>query len=179
MSAKRRRRIGRKPGQLVVWPDIVHSRIDSSGAGGSNVTKLDTDDVMTIPVVERAPGFPERNPHFKKRIDLAARVFSIVDRVTRERSRESTRTRPAISLAPGARLLVVFPYLFSRRTIEQTFTPALLDMRLEYFDALAEKRVWLARAVYSRWVLGLVETVLLSWFVSLAKKIRAFWKIVG
>lgn len=82
-----------------------------------------------------------------------------------------------VTRVPGAHVHDWLPYLFSRKTIDQTFTPALLDMRVEYFDALAVNRKWLARAVYVRWALGLFETIFLSWGVSLAKKIRAVWKL--
>jgi hypothetical protein len=52
-----------------------------------------------------------------------------------------------IAKAPGARYLVVVDFLYSPRTVEETFKPIIADWRFEYFNALSEKR-----RIKARWI---------------------------
>lgn len=49
-----------------------------------------------------------------------------------------------IANAPGARYLALVDFLYSPRTVEETFKPIIADWRLEYFNALTEKRKYKA-----------------------------------
>lgn len=92
-----------------------------------------------------------------------------------EKQQNATRvTRP-----PGSRFLEILPYLpISKQTMDALFVPPTLDMRQEYFDALAANRPWLARARRVAWVFGMVQTIALGSGLSLAKKILALWRVV-
>lgn len=56
-----------------------------------------------------------------------------------------------IANAPGARHLILVDFLYSPRTVEETFKPIIADWRLEYFNALAEKRKHKARWISIRY----------------------------
>lgn len=56
-----------------------------------------------------------------------------------------------IARAPGARHLILVDFLYSPRTVEETFKPIIADWRLEYFNALAEKRKHKARWISIRY----------------------------
>jgi len=104
-------------------------------------------------------------------------LYTRAARLSQSSASESLASR--LVLAPGARFLDILPWFFKRKTIEETFTPALLDMRYEYFEALAAKRVWLARAIYLRWAVSMFQVIVIASCLSTAKKIAAIWKIVG
>ena len=56
-----------------------------------------------------------------------------------------------IANAPGARHLILVDFFYSPRTVEETFKPIIADWRLEYFNALAEKRKHKARWISIRY----------------------------
>lgn len=84
-----------------------------------------------------------------------------------------------IVVAPGATLLKALPYLCSKQVIERVFAQSIDDMRMEYYDALAQGRKVLAWCVLGRFWLGLFNTFVLQAGVSVAKKIHAIWKLGG
>jgi len=81
-------------------------------------------------------------------------------------------TRLGLPTAPGAKLLVLVDFLFSPKTVEQTFKPIIADWRNEYFEALKDKREWKARWISTRYRISFITSMFLSKVFSLMK----LWK---
>jgi hypothetical protein len=59
-------------------------------------------------------------------------------------------TRRRVRQAPGSRLLWLADLLFSRKSVEEVLEDAVIDMRREYFEALADGRTGKARWIRLR-----------------------------
>jgi hypothetical protein len=78
--------------------------------------------------------------------------------------------------APGTNLLAMVDFLFSSRTVEQTFKPLVADWRLEYFDALNRGRAWKARWITARYLYSFIMAMSLSRLLSILKELRSVIK---
>lgn len=76
-----------------------------------------------------------------------------------------------IANAPGARYLAVVDFLYSPRTVEETFKPIIADWRFEYFNALSQKRRIKARWISIRYYYRLAVVMGLSNAYALIKVI--------
>ena len=74
--------------------------------------------------------------------------------------------------APGRRLLLVVEFLYSARTVQETFIPIIADWHLEYFEALKQRRQYKAHWISFKWRLRFVEAMGLSKILSLLKGLR-------
>lgn len=88
----------------------------------------------------------------------------------------NTQFKSRTTKAPGARLLAVIDFLFSPKTVEQTFKPLIADWRHEYFEALKQNRKWKARWISARYRFSFINAITLSKVFSLLKQIRSISK---
>lgn len=72
---------------------------------------------------------------------------------------------------PGAWVLAVAEFVFCRRTYDRVFVQAIADMRGEYFEALATKRLHKAQWILVREYARLVLTVVLQIGAGLTSRI--------
>lgn len=79
--------------------------------------------------------------------------------------------------APGMRLITWTEFFFSRKDREHLIQP-ILDMRVEYFEALSEKRQWKARMVLVRGYLAFLNTVWLHVALRFGKRVVAVWRFL-
>jgi hypothetical protein len=79
--------------------------------------------------------------------------------------------------APGTRLINWTEFLFSRKDAEH-LVQTILDMRLEYFEALAEKRIWKARVVLVRGYTSFFSAVGLHFSLRIGKRAVTMWKLL-
>jgi len=80
-------------------------------------------------------------------------------------------TRSNITKAPGTRLLGLVDFLFSPKTVEQTFKPIVADWRHEYFEAKKQERKWKARWISTRYRFSFIMAMGLSKVFSLFKQL--------
>jgi hypothetical protein len=78
-----------------------------------------------------------------------------------------------ISNAPGSKLLSIVDFLYSSKTVEQTFKPIIADWRYEYFEALKQRRKWKARCISMRYRFSFINAMTLSKVFSLLKQVRS------
>jgi hypothetical protein len=88
--------------------------------------------------------------HYRRWLDRIISFQSVAQTPLEEPS-ATEDTAPRIASAPGHHLLQLGEFLFSRKVYQETIEPAVMDMRLEYFDALAAGRQWKARLI---WICG-------------------------
>lgn len=74
-----------------------------------------------------------------------------------------------IGRAPGANYLLIVDFLFSPKTVEETFKPIVADWRTEYFEALNQRRKWKARWISVRYTYSFVASMGLTKIVSFIK----------
>lgn len=91
----------------------------------------------------------ERAITFKAAVDA-------ISRATVEAKPEAKR----LVQPPGRRTHSVLAFLFSRRTVDGVFSPALADLRHEYYDAQVNGRLWHARWIHVRGVCSMVVAAL-------------------
>jgi hypothetical protein len=91
-------------------------------------------------------------------------------------SKTATSTNYTISKAPGINLLALVDFLFSPKTVEQTFKPLVADWRTEYFEALKQGRTKKARWISMRYRYSFIMAMSLSKVFSLLKQIRSVSK---
>lgn len=80
---------------------------------------------------------------------------------------------------PGHFARTVLAFVFSKKAFESVFSQAIIDMREEHAEALAEGDHWKARWIVARDHSGLVLTILTYICASTGKKIVAIWKMIG
>jgi len=78
-----------------------------------------------------------------------------------------------ISEPPGSKLLLFVDFLFSPRTVEQTFKPLVADWQYEYFEALKQGRTSKASWVSMRYRCLFVWCIGLSKLFSLLKQLKS------
>jgi len=81
-------------------------------------------------------------------------------------------SKPQIIKAPGTRLFGLVDFLFSPKTVEQTFKPLIADWRYEYFEALKQEHKWKARWISTHYRFSFIMAMGLSKVFSLLKQ----WK---
>jgi hypothetical protein len=86
------------------------------------------------------------------------------------------RRTPEIGSPPGAGLLAVVDFLFSPRTVEETFKPLIADWRFEYFEALKQSRVLKARWISVRYVYAFITVMSLSRLLSFLNQLKSVTK---
>lgn len=84
-----------------------------------------------------------------------------------------------ILMPPGFRLARLAEFVYSKKTYQEIFEPILSDLRIEYQEALEEKRWHKARwiAFCGRW--HFVAAALARIPVSLTRLVITLWKISG
>lgn len=85
-------------------------------------------------------------------------------------------TRRVVEVPPGWALLSFLAWLFSTRTIDRVFKPAVSDMQKEHIDALAEGKTWKARWVVVRGYWSVGAAVVAQAPISVVKLFVALWK---
>jgi hypothetical protein len=87
---------------------------------------------------------------------------------------------PKLILPPGTRILAALSWLPVRnKSIERVFKPVISDMQLEYIEAIAAERPWLARAICARYYVIIALTVISFAFTASLKRVVEMWKLVG
>jgi hypothetical protein len=94
-------------------------------------------------------------------------------------NRENTPQEPSVRLlsAPGKGLIGFAEFFFSRKDREHLAQP-ILDMRLEYYEALAEKRTWKARVVLVRGYFSFFSAVGMHLSLQFGKSAVRMWKLL-
>jgi hypothetical protein len=75
-----------------------------------------------------------------------------------------------IGRAPGTTFHSVVDFLYSPKTVRETFEPIIADWRVEYFEALSQKKVWKTRWICVRYTYSFIMAMGLS-------KIFSFYKV--
>lgn len=75
-----------------------------------------------------------------------------------------------IGRAPGTAFHSVVDFLYSPKIVRETFEPIIADWRVEYFEALSQKRVWKARWINVRYTHSFLMAMGLS-------KLFSFYKV--
>lgn len=91
-------------------------------------------------------------------------------------SRPRGVSRPRILSTPGARLLWLADFFYSRKSVEEVLEPAINDLRQEYFDALRDERQFKAQWVRIRGTWAFVSACWMLAFVSVGKLVVTAWK---
>ncbi len=86
------------------------------------------------------------------------------------------KRKPLIILPPGTRIRRILAWLCRPRTMAHTFDPVLTDLRHEYLEALREKKKVKAFWVRIRGYWSIITAIGLQSFVSVGKKIVAYWR---
>ena len=87
--------------------------------------------------------------------------------------------RRLIELPPGARLWSIAEFIYSKKTYETVFEPSLRDLQDEYYEALAQGRVWKAKWVRIRHYWAFVSAVVAQLWMSMMKKALELFKVSG
>src|SRR5262249_3070085 len=77
---------------------------------------------------------------------------------------------------PGARLLFLADFLFSAKTVDQTFKPLVADWRFEYFEALKGGQKLKARWISIRYLHSFVMAASFSRLLQFLKQLRSVTK---
>ena len=93
-------------------------------------------------------------------------------------SRPHESERKKIFVAPGALAKSTLSFLFSKKAFENIFSQAIVDMREEHADALAEGCIWKARWIVVRDHLHLGLTVAAYLSATVIKKVVSIWRII-
>jgi hypothetical protein len=104
-----------------------------------------------------------RKPNRKKLVDLVVNL---------RRGHERSISRP-----PGSFLVTAARLVYSRRTYTTVFEPNISDMRIEYFEALAENHRGQARWIEIRGHLIFVA-MLAHATASCGKVVSKIWKVI-
>ncbi|WP_437758413.1 hypothetical protein [Sorangium sp. So ce1389] len=111
---------------------------------------------------------------------VAAVIFGVLyAALQHSRSQSIKRRRRRITGPPGCRLHALAGFFYSRKTMERVFDPMLADMRSEYFEALANGRIWKARWHRVTYYWAFVKSIGLHSVLSLAQEIVSMFKILA
>jgi hypothetical protein len=91
-------------------------------------------------------------------------------------SRRGAIRKSELHRPPGNRLLTIVDFLYSPKTIEETFKPIVADWRTEYFEALTQGRTWKARWISIRYTCSFIVSMSLSKVYALFKSFRSAGK---
>jgi hypothetical protein len=86
---------------------------------------------------------------------------------------------PKVRRAPASGALNIIRFIVSTKTFENVFAQAVLDMREEYFDALAKGKVWQARLRHVQLYLTLLMITIALAGAKFGKLFVRLWKISG
>lgn len=86
-------------------------------------------------------------------------------------------TTHTLTVPPGVRLRGVLDFIYSRRTMERVFEPALADMQAEWLDAVVAGRQWKARWVRFRGYASLGNAIGLHSAMRLLKQAVKLWRM--
>jgi hypothetical protein len=87
--------------------------------------------------------------------------------------------RPRLVRPPGAKLLQLAEFLYSRKTFKDVLEPTILDLQDEHAEALSQGRQWKASWVRVRGTWSFFNAAGLFAVVSVGKRLVAMWKIGG
>lgn len=87
------------------------------------------------------------------------------------------RSKPKLISPPGSWARAVLSFVFSKKTFEQVYAQGIADLRDDYFEALAEGRLWEARKIVLSYYIRLVLTIGGWSLTSVLKKLVGLWKI--
>jgi hypothetical protein len=110
--------------------------------------QLSTEELAQIAMASDAQLQPYLVDHGFRKLVWATANPAMARRHAIRRSWSGTRTK--VRATPGSRLLWVADLLFSRKSVEEVLEDTVIDMRNEYFDALAQGRTGKARWVRIR-----------------------------
>lgn len=99
----------------------------------------------------------------------------------RNRTREvgkSQKSNGRLVSAPGSFARSVLDFVFSKKAFDDVFSQAIIDMREEHADALANQRTWKAKWIVIRDHMGLCLTVATYVSVSVGKKVATIWNMI-
>ncbi|MBO6726509.1 MAG: hypothetical protein JJ911_12685 [Rhizobiaceae bacterium] len=94
-------------------------------------------------------------------------------------SRFTARKDRAVLSAPGSHLASALTFLMTKKDYERVFAQSLRDMREEYFEALQEGRLWLARWRHIQFYLSAIAMLGLLSGSKLVRLVQAAWKLSG
>jgi hypothetical protein len=83
-----------------------------------------------------------------------------------------------ITSAPGAGLLWFADFIYSRKNVEEVLLPTILDMRVDYNDALKERRKHKATWVRIRGTCAFIAAAVLLSGISIGKVFTRLWKLI-
>lgn len=89
---------------------------------------------------------------------------------------KSKRSKYIIGKPPGTNLLALVDFLFSPKTVEQTFRPIVSDWRYEYYEALKQGHKYKARWISMRYRYSFIMAMSLSKIFSFLKQLRSLSK---
>lgn len=77
---------------------------------------------------------------------------------------------------PGATLLHLASVIYSKKTFETVFEPAISDMRIEYFEALQTNQKWKPRFAWLRGHMSVLRAALVQIPVGLVQVAVSLWR---
>jgi len=116
------------------------------------------------------------------RRETARHLLAADARASKNRSRAirgnwTTFSHNHIGSAPGAKLLWMADFLYSRKSLEEVLKPTMDDMRVEYFDALSQGRTWKARWVRARGTWAFFSAACRMTVDSVGKAVMWIWRL--
>lgn len=110
--------------------------------------------------------------------DRGIKALSIFGFSVEWQSATRAARQPKLISPPGSFARSVLAFLFSKKGFDNVFAQAIVDMREEHADALANKQIWKARWIVLRDHLGLVLTVSAFFGTSVVKRVAGIWKMI-
>jgi hypothetical protein len=102
---------------------------------------------------------------------IPTRLILVVLKAIRPRSRQNR-----INKAPGSNWLSIVEFLYSPKTVEETFKQIVADWRTEYFEALKQGRTCKARWISIRYTFSFIMSMSLSKVYALFKSFKSVGK---
>lgn len=108
-------------------------------------------------------------------------MWKVAENLTQQTGRTPRDMKPAkvISNAPGSWVLRMSEFLCTKNLYERVFLQSILNMREEYFDALAkgrkEKAQWVKVRGYIALILTVTRHVIVSVFSGPAEILKSLW----
>jgi len=124
-----------------------------------------------------ATPFDDLEVELKEKRNVLRWVNSLVlKRITAKREpQEESR----LHYPPGVAVAGFLRFVFSKRAFDSVFAQGIVDMRIEYVDAIASGYMWKARWVVFRDHLGLALTTGAYLGTVIVKKVTGIWRMIS
>ena len=135
--------------------------------------------MVMAPAGNTPSAFEERFRHIVETLRIEVlRKYTILSEQEHRESQSPNLPIQQIALPPGHLCLKILAFLYSTKTFDRMISPAVSDMRFEYFEAIANKQQWKAKWIQLRGILSLLGALLYhAWDSVFGKLFRSIFQV--